>query len=102
MTFQDETIEHLAATIHSPAETLVQPSPVPKEPGVYGRWFRELPAGIDVQECISRDDLTLLYAGISPKGPPKNGRSPSKKALRSRIKNSPAQRFSPDSDCHTR
>lgn len=86
MTLQDETIEYLAAAIHSRAEALVQPSPVPKEPGVYGWWFRELPAAIDIRECESREGLTLLYAGISPKEPPKNGRAPSKEALRSRIR----------------
>ena len=40
---------------------------------------------MDVRKCISRDGLTLLYAGISPKEPPKNGRPPSSQTLRSRI-----------------
>ena len=86
MTVQDDTLGYLAATIHSRTEVLVRPSPVPQEPGVYGWWFRELPAEIDVRGCISRDGLTLLYAGISPKEPPRNGRRPSKEALRSRIR----------------
>lgn len=87
MTLQTDTIEYLAAKIHSRAEVLVRQSPVPREPGIYGWWFDELPASeIDVQACKSRDGLTLLYAGISPKEPPRNGRAPSKEALRSRIK----------------
>lgn len=86
MAVQDETLEYLAAPVHSRAEVLIHPSPVPLAPGAYGWWFRELPAEIDVQGCITRDGLTLLYAGISPKEPPKNGRGPSKEALRSRIR----------------
>lgn len=58
---------------------------VPPKPGVYGWWFRELPADIDVANCKSRDGLTLLYAGISPKEPPKTVRAPSKETLQSRI-----------------
>ncbi|MFM8858219.1 MAG: GIY-YIG nuclease family protein [Actinomycetota bacterium] len=85
MALQDETLGYLAATIHSRAEVLARPSPVPVQPGVYGWWFRELPAEIETRECASRDGLTLLYAGISPKEPPKNGRAPSRQSLRSRI-----------------
>ena len=49
MTLEDDTLGYLAATIHSRAEVLVRPSPVPQEPGVYGWWFRELPAEIDIR-----------------------------------------------------
>ncbi|WP_231743612.1 GIY-YIG nuclease family protein [Mycobacterium sp. GA-2829] len=76
---------YLAANIHARAEVLARPSPVPREPGVYGWWFRELPTAIDAANCETRDGLTLLYAGISPKKPPTNGRAPSREALRSRI-----------------
>ena len=86
MTTQDDSSGYLAAKIHTRAEVLARPTPVPKEPGVYGWWFRELPTGIDGSGCYSRDGMTLLYAGISPKEPPKNGRGPSKAALRSRIR----------------
>ena len=86
MTTQDDSSEYLAAKIHTRAEVLARPTPVPHEPGVYGWWFRELPADFDLAGCYSRDGLTLLYAGISPKEPPKNGRGPSKEALRSRIR----------------
>lgn len=85
MAIQGHTKQYVEARIYSRSEVLTRPSPVPQEPGVYGWWFREIPAGIDVQQCVSRDGLTLLYAGISPKEPPRNGRGPSKEALRSRI-----------------
>ena len=78
--------DYLAAPIHSRAEVLAHPSPVPRGSGVYGWWFRELPGEIDTQDCVSRDGLTLLYAGISPKRPPTNGRAPSRQTLQSRIK----------------
>jgi hypothetical protein len=86
VTTPDEVANYLAANIHTRAEVLARPSPVPAEPGVYGWWFRELPADIDVANCKARDGLVLLYAGISPKEPPKNGRGPSKETLRSRIR----------------
>ncbi len=86
MTYEDHTSKYLAAPILSRAEVLASPTPVPQEPGVYGWWFRDLPAEIDAQGCASRYGLRLLYAGISPKESPKNGRGPSKEALRSRIK----------------
>jgi hypothetical protein len=48
VTDQDDSSAYLAAKIHTRAEVLAQPTPVPHEPGVYGWWFRELPADIDV------------------------------------------------------
>ncbi|MDQ1308555.1 MAG: hypothetical protein QG671_4390 [Actinomycetota bacterium] len=86
MTIPDDIARYLAAPILSRAEVLALPSPVPAGPGAYGWWFRELPADIHVRGCITRDGLTLLYAGISPKKPPTNGRGPSRQTLRSRIK----------------
>jgi hypothetical protein len=86
MSTPDEVASYLATNIHSRAQVLATPCPIPREPGVYGWWFHELPADIDVAGCRTRDGLTLLYAGISPKEPPTNGRAPSKEALRSRIK----------------
>jgi hypothetical protein len=60
--------------------------PVPAAPGVYGWWFRRLPTELEIDECLTRDGLTLLYTGISPKRPPANGRSPSTQTLRDRIR----------------
>ena len=86
VTSPDAVTTYLAANIHCRTEVLSRPCPVPQEPGVYGWWFRELPADIDIKNCETRDGRTLLYAGISPKKPPTNGRAPSREALRSRIK----------------
>jgi len=73
------------ARVHTSDEVLARPSPVPALPGVYGWWFRRLPAGVDPARCLVRDDLTLLYTGISPKRPPANGR-PSSQTVRDRIR----------------
>jgi hypothetical protein len=62
----------------TPAELRGRASPVPKAAGVYGWWFREIPCDTDVAGCIRRDDLTLLYIGISP------GRAGSASNLRTR------------------
>lgn len=87
MTTPDEVANYLAAHIHTRAEVLAKQSPVPPVPGVYGWWFRELPADdVNIAKCKARDGLVLLYAGISPKEPPKNGRGPSKETLPSRIR----------------
>ena len=68
------------------ADVLASPSPVPAEGGVYGWWFRTLPASIDTSRCATRDGLTLLYVGISPTAPPANGKAPSRETLRTRIR----------------
>lgn len=72
--------------LFSRAEVLRSPCPVPKEPGVYGWWFRRVPGGIDTSECLKRDGLVLLYTGISPRRPPSNGRGPSMQRLRDRVR----------------
>ena len=65
---------------------LATPSPVPKDPGVYGWWFGDLPTPLDTSACLTRDGCTLLYTGISPKAPPANGRAPSSQRLRDRVR----------------
>ncbi len=83
---QAELIDrYLAAAPHTRAEVLARPCPIPAEPGVYGWWFRRLPADIDVSRCERRGGLTLLYAGISPGPPPRNGKPPSRQHLRTRV-----------------
>ena len=66
-------------------EVLQRPSPMPAVPGVYGWWFDRPPAVIDTTGCCTWQGLTLLYTGISPKRPPRNGRPPSKGQLRQRL-----------------
>lgn len=58
---------------------------MPAAPGVYAWWFDEPPGDFDIAGCRRLGDLALLYAGISPKRPPQNGRAPSKGHLRQRI-----------------
>jgi hypothetical protein len=64
--------------LFSSSEVLGKPSSVPATDGVYGWWFRSLPAKIDISGCQRHHGHTLLYVGISPKRPPANGRAPSK------------------------
>lgn len=70
----DRPAEFLAARPHTRDEVFAEPCPVPEASGVYGWWFRELPADIDVSRCEQRDGLTLLYVGISPTRPPVDGK----------------------------
>jgi len=58
------------APLHTAAEVLARPSPIPARPGVYGWFFREIPTGVDPAGTFERDGLRLLYVGISPKAPP--------------------------------
>lgn len=67
-------------------QVLARAELVPRVPGVYGWRFRSIPGDVDPSGCQSRDGLTLLYVGISPKRPPTNGRPPSGQDLRSRIR----------------
>ena len=67
-------------------QVFAEPCPVPAESGVFGWWFRTLPAEIDVSGCEQRDALTLLYVGISPTPPPANGKRPVSEDLRKRIR----------------
>ena len=77
---------YLAARPHSREEVLAKPNPVPAEPGVYGWWFKLLPADIETSKCVHRDDgLVLLYAGISPSKPSAAGVA-SRQNIRRRIK----------------
>ena len=55
------------------AEVLAEKCPIPREPGLYTWYFREVPQGVPVKDCIVVDGATLLYIGISPKRPPANG-----------------------------
>jgi hypothetical protein len=74
------------ARLWSRGEVLARPSPVPRRPGVYGWYFRDLPWPIDTSQCVTWDGCTLLYGGIAPKAPPANGRPASQQSLRHRIR----------------
>jgi len=68
------------------SEVLGTPSPVPRSPGVYAWYFDQVPPGISATRCHRLGDRTLLYVGISPKEPPKNGAPESRQTLRSRLR----------------
>jgi hypothetical protein len=70
---------------YSRQEVLARPSPVPAAGGVYGWWFGRLPPLVDARDCHRHGNLILLYAGISPRQPPRNGRPSSQQTLRQRI-----------------
>ena len=78
--------DFLNARRYNCEEVFGRPCPVPKEPGVNGWWFRSIPGSIDVSGCRRRDGLTLLYTGISPGRPPKNGKPPSRQTLYHRVR----------------
>ncbi|WP_428995741.1 GIY-YIG nuclease family protein [Lamprobacter modestohalophilus] len=68
------------------AEVLGPQSPVPREPGLYTWYFRNLPPSVPVQNCRRFDDLSPLYVGMAPKPPPKNRACPSKQTLLDRVR----------------
>ena len=68
------------------AEVLSKPCPVPREGGVYGWYFDAVPPGIVTANHHTVGKASLLYIGISPKAPPKNGAKPSKQTMRERIR----------------
>src|SRR6476620_6502385 len=57
-----------------------------RSPGVYAWYFDQVPPGISATRCHRLGDRTLLYVGISPKEPPKNGAPESRQTLRSRLR----------------
>jgi hypothetical protein len=59
---------------------------VPRSPGVYAWYFRDIPPGVPTNDCVKHNQLTLLYVGIAPREPPKNGKPASARTLRSRIR----------------
>ncbi|WP_330995922.1 GIY-YIG nuclease family protein [Cupriavidus necator] len=64
---------------------LSKPCPVPREPGLYAWYFKQVPAGVPTSDCIRVGDLTLLYIGISPRAAPLNGKPASRQRLRHRV-----------------
>ena len=66
-------------------EVLSRPSVVPAASGVYGWWFRTVPALIDTTDCRKHDGLVLLYVGISPRRPPASGQAASRQDVRQRL-----------------
>jgi hypothetical protein len=60
---------------------------VPSLPGIYAWYFAEPPSfEINLDKCWHWQGKSLLYVGISPSEPPKNGKRSSKNNLRKRIR----------------
>lgn len=68
--------------MYSRSEVLSKPSLVPAKRGMYAWYFKKFPAIIQTEGCIVKDNLTLLYVGISPRN------INSRRNLRKRIVNS--------------
>ncbi|MCK8672224.1 hypothetical protein M1M07_14045 [Rhodococcus sp. HM1] len=83
---QDDLDRILSAAPIDRETALAPQTPVPAVGGIYAWWFDELPGEVDASGCVERDGWTLLYVGISPKAPPRNGRVASSQTLRSRIR----------------
>ena len=66
--------------LFSRSSVLDKQCPVPKSRGLYAWFFKEIPPFVPTDGCIKKDNLNLLYVGISPKD--KN----STQDLRKRIK----------------
>lgn len=59
---------------------------MPRKPGTYAWFFKEIPPSVIVNGCVSLNELMLLYVGISPKAPPKAGGRPSRQTLWHRVR----------------
>lgn len=71
--------------VYSKTDVIGTPTTVPMMRGVYAWFFvEELPL-VPISDCIKFKDLSLLYVGISPSRPKKNGTT-SKENLYSRIR----------------
>jgi len=53
--------------LHTRVQVLTQPCPVRASRGAYAWYFREIPGDVPTGGCVTKDGLTLLYVGISPK-----------------------------------
>jgi len=72
--------------LYSRNEVVLRNGPVPKAPGVYAWFFKETPSRVPLENCVIHDGLHLLYVGISPSKPPRQGKLSSQN-LSKRIKN---------------
>ena len=71
--------------LYSRDEILQRNGPVPKAPGVYACFFKETPSKVPLENCVIHDGLHLLYVGVSPSKPPRQGKLSSQN-LSKRIK----------------
>ena len=69
--------------LYSRPEVISTPSRPPPVPGIYAWSFKDIPGDISVDDCVTKDSLTLLYVGISPD---KIGKPNSRQNLRRMIR----------------
>ena len=72
--------------LYTRKQVLQRNGPVPSAPGVYAWYFKETPPQVPIDNCIVNEGQYLLYIGISPSKPPRQGK-PSSQNLSKRIKN---------------
>ena len=78
-------------------EVLSGRCPVPREPGIYAWYFRNVPS-VPTDGCVTYGEMALLYAGIAPMAPTRNWRPPSsRRGLFHRIRD----HFQRNADCST-
>ena len=68
--------------LYSRREILCTTSLPPSVPGVYAWFFKETPADVPINDCVTKSSTTFLYVGISPD---KIGKPNSRQNLRRRI-----------------
>jgi hypothetical protein len=55
--------------LYSRSQVLSKPSPISAVRGVYSWFFKEIPGNATTDGCVTKNGLTLLYVGISPRNP---------------------------------
>lgn len=79
----NNAFEFYPEKIWSRDEVMSLPTLVPAVSGIYFWWFKSLPPIVPLDDCITLNDHTLLYVGISPD---KKGKPNSRANLKTRIK----------------
>ena len=74
------------AAVWTRDQVLARPSPAPASPGVYAWYFDEPPPDVPIGGCHTTGAGVLLYVGISPKAPSRDGTKTSRQSLRTRIR----------------
>lgn len=80
-----ETLLHPART-YTRDEVQTRPCPIPAAAGVYAWYFDEVPPAVPVDASHATEDGHLLYVGISPKAPSRDGLHQSRQNIRTRIR----------------
>ena len=71
------------SNLHSRAEVLNRPSPVPAKNGLYAWYFADVPQIVSTAGCLTVDGKTLLYIGIAPD---KSSKPNSRQSLLGRVR----------------